>query len=185
MPQSSPPPTSDELRLPTIPVTSRVPAEFGVLEVERQAADDAVMANATAVERILYSRINGLSSAIHDPASSINTALGAVGKIDEVLKQFVMIGRQIGNLQLQIGTLVHNQNLRREEDEANWKLIRVQVSGIRSDVQKLELAFDTMKGDLNGRVEALEQDVVELFDHQTRTNAELAELKAKLEGKHD
>jgi len=184
MPDSSQPPSPAELTLPTIPV-NRVPVEFGMLDIEKRAADDAVMANATAVERILYSRINGLSEAIHDPSSSINTAVGAVSKIDEVLKQFVMIGRQIGNLQLQIGTLVHNQNVRREEDEANWKLIRVQVSGIRGDVQKLELAFDNMKGELNGRVDALEQDVVELFEHQSRTDAELAEIKAKLERKPD
>jgi hypothetical protein len=162
-----------------------VPSEFGMLDIDKQAADDAVIANATVVEQLIYRRLNALSEALFDPASSINTAVAAFSKMDEVLKQFSMIGRQIGNLQLQIGTLVHNQNLRREEDEANWKLIRVQVSGIRGDVQKLELAFDTMKGDLNGRVEALEQDVVELFDHQSRTNAELAELKAKLEGKPD
>jgi hypothetical protein len=183
--KSSPPP---DATLPTLPPAARVPtSEFGALEGEhsaqsQRALDDAVMEHAHPNQRILYRRINELSDALFDPNSSLNSTQRNE-KLDELIKQFSMIGRQIGNLQMQVGTLVHDQRMRREEDETNWKLIRVQVSGIRSDVQNLELAFEKMKSESEGRWVVIEKDVAELFEHQQRTDAVLAEIREKLEGR--
>jgi len=168
MPSKSPPP---DIVVTTVPPGPRVPSGIDRLTERVEPSDDEIMAHADPVQRLLYKRINEFSDSVLAPDGRISQLLGSADKID---KQLPLLSRQIGNLQLQVSTLVSDQRQRNHDDESNWKLIRTQVSGIRTEMQML-------KEEISLRIAMLAQEQEKLVIAELEIRAEVKALWSKLQ----
>ena len=155
----------------TVPPGPRVPSGLDRPTERVEPSDDEIMAHADPVQRLLYKRINEFSDSVLAPDGRISQLLGSADKID---KQLPLLSRQIGNLQIQVSTLVTDQRQRNHDDEGNWKLIRSQMSGIRNEVQQL-------KEELGQRLAAVEKTQEKLASGELEIREEVKALWSKLQ----
>jgi chromosome segregation ATPase len=172
MTKSSPPP---EAAMSTLPPGPRLPSGVAIVDSQTERiepSEEDVLRHADPVQRLLYRRINELSDSLSSPMGSI---AHSASTLDEVKKQLPMLGRQMGNLQMQVSSLVQEARARNSEDKSNWELLRSQTSAIRSELtlikteltdrmERIEIESKKFENEIRAEIQALWGKVEELSD---------------------